>query len=70
MKESDNKIMGYGKVALCLLPIFIIIAFLVKEKDLQQLGYDENKVKTGGRGLIAYVILSIILFIVVLVSFA
>ena len=70
MKETDNKVVEYGKVALCLLPIFILIAFLVKEKNLKQLEYDEDKIKRGGRNLIVYVILSILLFIVVLVSFA
>ena len=48
MYPSDTKIVKYGKLALFLLPIFLIIAVLVKENDLRGADYDEGEIRRGG----------------------
>lgn len=70
MYPNDTKIVKYGKLALFLLPIFLIIAFLVKENDLRKADYDESKIRRGGRYLITYVILSVIILFVLMFAFA
>lgn len=67
MHPGDTKLMKYGKLALFLLPIFLIVAYLIKEKDLKNAEYDEDKIRNGGRGLIVYAILSFILLFVLAV---
>lgn len=64
MNKDDTQITKYWKLALFLLPVFLIVAYLVKPKDLENVSYDENKVKRGGVYLIVYSIISFILLFV------
>jgi hypothetical protein len=61
MHQGDSKILKYGKLALFLLPIFIIVWLLVPERDLRNAGYSDEKVRNGGRNLVIYIVLSIAL---------
>lgn len=67
---SDTKIVKYGKLALFLLPILLLVSFLVRERDLQHTDYDEDKIKRGGKFLIAYIILSVVLLFVLMFTFS
>jgi len=60
----------YGKLALFLLPILLLVSFLVRERDLQHTDYDEDKIKRGGKFLIAYIILSVVLLFVLMFTFS
>jgi len=70
MEESDTKLVKYGKMAFFFLPIFIIIALLVKEKDLRDAEYDEDKIRTGGRWLVVYIVFSFVLTFVLAAALA
>jgi hypothetical protein len=69
MNKQNNRMENYGKLALFLLPIFLILGYLVKEKDLQVAKYDDTKVKRGGIYLIIYSITSFILLFVLMFAF-
>jgi len=53
-------------MALCLLPIFLITAAIIKKSDLQEMTYEEAKVKRGYMFLILYIILSIALLLLLI----
>lgn len=61
MNTSDSKVLKYGKLALFLLPIFIIVWLLVPENSLRNTNYADEIVKSGGRNLVIYIILSVAL---------
>lgn len=69
MRKDDLRIEKYGKVLLVFLPIFLVIALLIKPKDLKQATYDEGKIKKGQVYLVAYIILSFILLFVLMFIF-
>ena len=56
MNSSDNKGIKYLKLAGFLLPFFLLIALLIKEKDLRNVVYDEDKIKRAGVYLVIYII--------------
>jgi len=66
MKEDDLQMIKYWKLAMFLFPIFIITAYLVKESDLKNLDYSDEKIKQGGACLILYVLLSVFLLFVLM----
>lgn len=70
MRKDDLKIIKYGKLALFLLPIFILVSYLIKESDLKHLEYDEKQIKSGGTFLVLYVILSVVLLFALMFAFA
>ena len=70
MDKDDTRIMKYGKLAIFLLPIFLIIAYLVKEKDLKFASYDMVRVKRGGVYLVLYIITSVLLLFVLMFAFS
>lgn len=61
MNKNDERGVKYLKLAVFLLPIFLIITFLVKPKDLKNARYEEGKIKRGGIYLIIYSIISFVL---------
>ena len=63
---NDAPIMRYGKLALVFLPIFVLIALLVKPSDLKSLNYDKNKVRLGGIRLIVYIAVNVVLLFVLM----
>jgi hypothetical protein len=70
MEDGDLKIEKYGKLALFLLPIFLIVARLVKPKDLKHVVYDSVKIKKGGIYLVIYIVLSLALLFVLMFLFS
>jgi hypothetical protein len=64
LNKDDGRILKYWKLAVFLFPIFLIIAYLVKPKDLKNASYDDNKIKRGGIYLVIYSIASFILLFV------
>jgi len=64
MNPNDNKGLKYIKLAGFLLPVFLIIGLLVKEKELKNADYAEAKVKRGGMFLVIYIVLSFSLLMV------
>ncbi|MBN8785242.1 MAG: hypothetical protein J0G98_19440 [Terrimonas ferruginea] len=64
MNRNDDRPVKYLKLAIFLLPVFLIISLLVKPKDLKNSSYDERKVKRGGFYLVIYSITSFILLFV------
>ena len=50
-------------IALCLLPIFLLISRLIKKSDLQEMHYEEGKIKKGNILLILYIVASIALLL-------
>ena len=69
MGKDDARIEKYGKAAIFLLPIFLIISFLVKPQDLKNISYDEAQIKKGNIYLIIYVVASVILLFVLMFAF-
>lgn len=61
---------NYLKFALFSVPIFLIVAFLVKEKDLKELQYDNKKIQRGGVYLVIYCITSFLLLFLLAFAFA
>jgi hypothetical protein len=55
---NELKVANWLKMAMFMLPMFLIIIFLIKKEDLVNAHYDEKKVKRGYVYLIAYVIIS------------
>lgn len=70
LNKGDTRITKYWKLALFLLPFFFIVAYLVKPTDLQNVSYDEGKIKRGGIYLIIYSIISFVLLFVLAFAFA
>jgi len=66
MQKNDLRIEKYGKLALFLLPIFLIVAYLIKPSELKTLQYDSEKVRKGGVNLIIYIVANIILLFVLM----
>lgn len=60
-KAGDMRIEKYSKLALFLLPVFLIVAFLVKPNDLKELSYEDDKIRRGNIYLIGYVICNFLL---------
>lgn len=61
---SQMKAMNFVKMALFMIPFFVITGMLVKKSDLNSKTYSPQKIKTGYIYLIVYIILSFILIIV------
>lgn len=70
LKAGDDRFTKKWKMALFCLPIFLVVAYLVKPKDLKRATYDEDKVRRGGTYLIIYGITSFVLWIVLMYVFA
>lgn len=69
MKKENSRVLNYGMLALFLLPIFFVVSYLVKERDLRNQHYDESKMKRGGIYLVVYAITSFILLFVLMFAF-
>jgi amino acid permease len=65
--STDTRLIKYFKIALFFLPIFILFSLLIKKRELQEMHYDDNKIKRGNFFLVGYSILSISLTIFLMV---
>lgn len=64
MKGDDGRTTRYFKLALFLLPVFIILYFLVRPEDLKKANYSHESVRKGGIYLVVYGVISFILLFV------
>lgn len=60
-KVTNSRGKNFAIIALCLIPIFLILSLLIKKTDLKGMHYDAQKVKQGNLNLIIYIALSILL---------
>jgi len=67
-KRDDSRGMLYWKAILLFVPIYLIVGYLVKPKDLKNLVYDEEKIKHGGIFLVIYCIMNVILLFVLMLA--
>lgn len=63
---DENRGIKYLKMALFFLPIFIILSFFIKKKELQQMQYEKPLIKKGYLFLILYVIVSFTVLILLI----
>ncbi len=70
IKDGDIRIVQYLKFSLLFLPVFFIIASIVKKRDLENATYDESAIKTGGILLTVYIIISLIILFTLMFLFS
>ncbi len=58
---NESRILRYGKIALLSIPVFLIISFLVRPKEVRNMSYDEAKIKKGNILLLLYVLAAVVL---------
>lgn|SRR5690606_9923655 len=68
--DNSTKGMKYLKMALISSPFFLFFLLFIKEKDLKSMEYDEDKIRVATKVLWTYVIFSLILMFVLMVTFA
>jgi len=61
--SNNTRVENFFIIGLCLLPIFLLTAILIKKSDLEKMNYEESKVKKGNTLLILYIAASIALLI-------
>ena len=59
--RSDRKWLQYVKIAIALLPLFLLLLVQIKNRDLKSLEYPTEQIKRGNSFLIIYIIVSFIL---------
>ena len=57
---NESRPTRYLKMGLFFIPIFLVLAYLIKKKELERLTYDSLKIKKGYVFLICYIVLSFI----------
>ena len=67
MDKGDAQFIKYIKLAAFLLPIFFVIGYLVKERDLKVAEYDEIAIKKGQIYLVLYIIVSVLALILLMI---
>lgn len=65
---ENTRALNFLIIALCLVPIFLLMAFVVRKSDLQELRYEENRIKKGNLFLIIYIIASIALLLCLILA--
>lgn len=67
-ENNGTRVENFILIALCLVPLFLIMSVLIKESQLKKLKYDKLKIKRGNLFLIVYIISSIafLLFLILL----
>lgn len=68
--KTDTGDEKFLKMALVMLPIFLIVFLLVRPSGLRALRYDPETTKKGGSRVIIYSILNIILLFVLMIAFS
>ena len=56
--QESNILERWGKILLCIIPLYIFFWFIVKEATLKQMKFAERKNKRGYRLLILYALVS------------
>ena len=68
--KTDTKDEKFLKMALVMLPIFLMVFLLVRPSELRALRYDPETTRKGGVRLVIYGILNIILLFVLMIAFS
>lgn len=63
---SKSEISTWVKMALFMLPVFLLFRWIVKESELKKCHYEEEKIKKGYVWLIVYIIISVTLLILLM----
>ncbi|MCB0716006.1 MAG: hypothetical protein R2796_04955 [Chitinophagaceae bacterium] len=63
---SKSEISTWVKLALFLLPIYLLFRWLIKESDLKALIYDKEKLRKGNIWLVIYIIISVTLLVLLI----
>lgn len=58
VQNDDTRVAKFFKIALFLLPIFLLFLAFIRKSELQSLQYDEQKVKRGYIYLVIYIVFS------------
>ena len=48
----------YGLIILMIIPLYLLLALVIKQSELKKMDFDEDKTKKGYKWLIAYALLS------------
>jgi hypothetical protein len=62
-KSTNTRAANFFLITLFLVPVFLLMALLVKREDLKKICYEEKEIKRGYLFLILYTVLSIALLI-------
>jgi len=60
---NESRILRYGKIAVLSIPVFLIISFLVRPKEVRNMSYDEAKIKKGNIFLLLYALATVLLLL-------
>lgn len=63
---SKSEIGTWVKMAIFLLPIYLLLRWLIKESDLKASAYDEEKTRKGNIWLVIYILLSVTLLVLLI----
>lgn len=68
--KTDTRDEKFVKMALVMLPFFLVVFLLVRPSELRALQYDPETTRKGGIRLVIYGILNIILLFVLMMAFS
>lgn len=60
MKSDNSRGQNFAIIALCSIPIFLILSFVVKKSDLKKMYYSPLDIKRGNFFLIIYIVVLIV----------
>ena len=60
---QNNRAEKFFVTALCLAPVFVIVALLIKKTDIEAMHFEENKIRNGNIALVIYIITSVALLL-------
>jgi hypothetical protein len=64
--SSQAKISNWFKMALFLLPIFLLVGLLIRESELKGMTYEKEKMRTGYIWLVIYIVVSFAILILLI----
>jgi len=67
--DSEARPIKYLKLGLFFIPVFLILAILIKKKELEQMSYAKQVLKKGYVFLISYLIISFVVLIMLIIIF-
>lgn len=66
LPTNNNRFENFIKIIVYLIPVFLLFTYVIKRSDLQEMNYDEGKIKKGNIVLIVYILASIALLVVLM----
>jgi hypothetical protein len=64
INNADGRTVRFGKMALIMLPIFLVFLALIRKSKLKLMRYEERRVKKAYVFLLVYILLSVTLTII------